>query len=407
MNEQEKMLNERLNKKIHSYTEYRKDRNGNSIPYHRYYFSYNNKKYLFTSEAEAREKYKRLFYGEPEQVKAKNTPSTDITVEQAIKDWFVSYAKAVKPSTAARAYMTVKNTIIPAVGSIKVLEITTADIQQMCNSCATTGSAKKAYEYLRRFYKEKHYLHRFEISPFDAVNYKQYEPHMDKQIFNDKEIADICDEAINYKTYKYGYIFYLLAMTGMRVGEARALRIRDFIFDNKGNYKLAIDETVNEGVKFTNFDEHINTTELLTPKTKSSARTIPISSDIFEEFLKYKHLSRLTSLISSRHEYDDRADEFVFANRNGNPANHKQIYKEWNELLQACGIPKRGRTLHSLRHTFATRRTQEGTPPKQLSQYLGHSDTRTTEQIYAHTQPEELREHIVNYPMNEPREDKK
>ena len=145
MTEQEKMLNERMNRRIHSYTDYRIDRQGNRVPYQRYYFSYNGKKHAYMTEQAAREAYRRLFAGEPEQVRAKNTPSTDITVEQAIKEWFVGYSATVKPDSAARTYRTLKNVIIPSVGSIRILDISSADIQRMCDCAPTTNYAKKRW----------------------------------------------------------------------------------------------------------------------------------------------------------------------------------------------------------------------------------------------------------------------
>jgi integrase len=47
-------------------------------------------------------------------------------------------------------------------------------------------------------------------------------------------------------------------------------------------------------------------------------------------------------------------------------------------------------TPHTLRHTAATWMAQAGVPMMMVSRYLGHTDTRTTERIYAHHAPEYL-----------------
>jgi len=47
-------------------------------------------------------------------------------------------------------------------------------------------------------------------------------------------------------------------------------------------------------------------------------------------------------------------------------------------------------TPHTLRHTAATWMAQAGTPMLVISRYLGHSDSRTTERVYAHHSPEYL-----------------
>jgi integrase len=44
-----------------------------------------------------------------------------------------------------------------------------------------------------------------------------------------------------------------------------------------------------------------------------------------------------------------------------------------------------------LRHSAAVHMAEEGVPMSEISQYLGHSDTRITEQIYARFSPDYLR----------------
>jgi len=46
---------------------------------------------------------------------------------------------------------------------------------------------------------------------------------------------------------------------------------------------------------------------------------------------------------------------------------------------------------HMLRHSAAVHMAEEGVPMSEISQYLGHSDTRITEQIYARFSPDYLR----------------
>lgn len=49
-------------------------------------------------------------------------------------------------------------------------------------------------------------------------------------------------------------------------------------------------------------------------------------------------------------------------------------------------------TIHDLRHTAAVWMAGAGVPMSKISQYLGHSDTATTERIYARYQPEHLKD---------------
>ncbi len=397
--EQEKMLAERMKNKIHRSTYTKTDKNGNKKVYERYYFNYEGEKYYYSSEEEAKAGYKSLFYGEPEIKKIKKKVKPSSTIEEEIKLWFKDYIPGRKPSTVERCHSVIKNQIIPSVGYLKLLELTHSDVQKMIDNCESTSTAKKSFDYLRLFYKDKKLLKYFDDSPFESIKYEKLKAPKEKSIFLDKEIESICKESRDYKKYSYGYIFYLVAMTGMRIGEARALRIKDFDREGENGYSISIDETITDGREYKDFDSSKNTSEALKPKTKRSNRIIPISEDVFEEFRVYKKFSKLRFFI----EKEDRAEEFVFANRNNNPAAKKEINSQFNRILKACHITKKGRTIHSLRHTYATRRIEEGANLGQLSIYLGHGDIRTTESVYVHSKPEEMRSFIESHPMDERR----
>ena len=62
--------------------------------------------------------------------------------------------------------------------------------------------------------------------------------------------------------------------------------------------------------------------------------------------------------------------------------------KDFKEAVDRCGL--KGITLHTLRHTFASRRLAEGVPMKAIQLWLGHRSYKTTADIYAHESPEFL-----------------
>ena len=65
-------------------------------------------------------------------------------------------------------------------------------------------------------------------------------------------------------------------------------------------------------------------------------------------------------------------------------------YRTW---IRICGhMAERGirtLTMHSLRHTFATRSLEAGRSVKWVSQQLGHRDASLTLNTYAHALPDE------------------
>jgi integrase len=54
-----------------------------------------------------------------------------------------------------------------------------------------------------------------------------------------------------------------------------------------------------------------------------------------------------------------------------------------------CGLPQV--TAHVFRHSAATHLAEAGRPMSEIAQFLGHSDSRTTERVYARYSPEFLR----------------
>ena len=58
------------------------------------------------------------------------------------------------------------------------------------------------------------------------------------------------------------------------------------------------------------------------------------------------------------------------------------INNEFKKFLKRHNLPNVH--IHDLRHANASLLINMGLPVKMISEHLGHSDTRTTENIYAH-----------------------
>ncbi len=72
----------------------------------------------------------------------------------------------------------------------------------------------------------------------------------------------------------------------------------------------------------------------------------------------------------------------VFLNYQGEPISDRGVRKLVVAYRDRAGITKRA-SCHSLRHTFATYKAEQGVSPFQLQEWLGHSSLATT-QIYVH-----------------------
>jgi len=79
--------------------------------------------------------------------------------------------------------------------------------------------------------------------------------------------------------------------------------------------------------------------------------------------------------------------DLVFSNSEGMPLLRRNIIKRhYKPALLAAGLPAEAR-LYDLRHTCATLLLAAGTPPKIVSERLGHSDVTLTMNVYSHVMP--------------------
>lgn len=83
-------------------------------------------------------------------------------------------------------------------------------------------------------------------------------------------------------------------------------------------------------------------------------------------------------------------DDLVFAQASGRPIDKKSDYDDWCRLLERAGV--RHVRLHDGRHTAATLLLSEGVHPRVVMELLGHSQMRTTMDIYSHVMPALARE---------------
>jgi integrase/recombinase XerC len=95
--------------------------------------------------------------------------------------------------------------------------------------------------------------------------------------------------------------------------------------------------------------------------------------------LEKKGIQALRSYLAVRPE---TGYEQLFLNYTGSPLSERGVRKMLDKYLDAAAITKKI-SPHSLRHTFATRKAEQGVTPYLLKEWLGHARLDTT-QIYVH-----------------------
>ncbi|NTZ20580.1 site-specific integrase, partial [Paenibacillus sp. JMULE4] len=175
-------------------------------------------------------------------------------------------------------------------------------------------------------------------------------------------------EAAKYSIRPIDYpAFLTLAYTGLRVGELCALKWRDIDFD---------EQTISITKTLYNRKNKSGAHELQTPKTKSSRRIIDVDKSVLDVLDRHKNQQKIVSM-------DDRENDFIFADENGQPITTYYIWRRMVALLKEAGI-KHHLSPHSLRHTHTSLLAEAGVSLEVIQHRLGHQDDKITRSIYLH-----------------------
>ena len=158
----------------------------------------------------------------------------------------------------------------------------------------------------------------------------------------------------------------LVLETGLRAGELIGLTGDEVDFEK--NY-IHVRHTMQ-------YDKRIGW-YFSTPKSKQSTRDIYMTP-------KCKQIlnAALISYNSKKRNADSRFTNLVFTSIHGTPIRNNSYDIGIKNICEKADIPHF--SIHSLRHTFASRCIIAGISPKVLQTVMGHSDISTTMNIYVH-----------------------
>lgn len=282
-------------------------------------------------------------------------PKTEMKFRELVEKWRLAAVPTIKETTACYYLKTLRVHVVPAFGERQISEITKYDVELFL--------AEKAPKYCRNTLRGMRVsLGRvlawavsskwLKENPCAGVKLPCAGSRIVRSVLRPKDVLAIA--AGLREPYRTLVLF--LAVTGLRIGEAIAIRWSDLNGD-----VLRVERRIYEG-------------RVSDPKTRSSVRELPLPAAILE---------RLSGLRQSR------CDGWVFQSRDGTPVNPGNALKRYiRPVVKALGLSIGG--WHDFRHTLATRLLTTGTPLKIASGILGHSDARAT-LGYQHPCPEDFR----------------
>lgn len=331
----------------------------------------------FATKSEAKIKAARF---EENQRRHGFSESKRLTFQEVYDSWFEQYKNTVRESTWVKTRDNFRLHILPRFGDKILSKITPLDCQTAINEWFAAGFAKYR-QFLGMVSRIFKYAIRMDIAYSNPtvkvivpVDREKPATTMKDNYYALDELKTFFEAATEFNNPKAYTLFRLLAFTGMRRGEALALRWSDVDF-SAGT--ITVNKTVTEG---DGYRLMVNS-----PKTYTSNRNVSVDPK--------------TISILQRRQWEQRQELFTVGMR---PVGADQLIftSDANDLLQLTypqkwldwivkahnkkhpDNPLKRITVHGFRHTYATLAHAGNIEAKEVQAQLGHKRLATTMDIY-------------------------
>lgn len=318
----------------------------------RFYFMGKQQCVYARSKTECSKKMRERKADLTKSLKNSPVPSKKKSLNEFFDFWVNNFkAQRVKESTLLKTKEVYTRYIRYTLGELKIDKIDYLMIQKFINDLTAYSAKKLTLQILKELYDILYKEKQVAKNPTNLV----FVPKKNKEsIVKEKKIKEVItsvDEEIIFNCCKKGSPIHLalkfILYTGLRRGECLGLQWKNV---NLEENKIYIDRQWN-----------LVLGRISEPKTANSIRYVPLFDDA-------KMI--LTELNKKPHSNED----YVFNNA-------KNITQRTCELSRDSCVHF---SVHTLRHTFATRCYAAGVDPKSIQMLLGHESVDTTLNTYVH-----------------------
>jgi integrase len=293
-------------------------------------------------------------------------PSSTVTIDEAAQH-LKHHLEAIgrRPSTLATYESIFRSHLQWSVEEVDLERFTRRDVEELDRvmrrkelAPKTRLNALKLLSEIFAFAKRQGWCRR---NPCEQVQFPQVAPSSDIRFLTEVELVALL-QSIDVDEESFGHtdwaMFLTAALTGLRQSELLGLEWRDVDFAAE---KVRVRRSYVRG--------HWGR-----PKSRYSSRSVPMASQVAAALRR--HLDR------SQHR--DREDLVFGHPRTGKVISYSAIDQRFKKALRAAKV--REVRFEDLRHTFGTRLAAKGVPIRDIQEWMGHEDIRTT-QIYAAYEP--------------------
>lgn len=320
-------------------------------------------------------------YEETAKPAGKGSGTAPVCMFSEIADeWFTAAGTWLKKSSISKYRNILANHLIPEFGNRPVNAISRFDVKNFVTRLTKPeeeggrGFAPKTAAGILSLLKLVMDYARFEkkIEVIDLAGITVRQPLKILRVFSVQEQNRLTVYLMSNPDYvKIGILLCLY--TGIRVGELCALKWGNIDFLEEC---LMVTYTM-QRIQEPDGCGHRTRILIDCPKTSCSLRRIPIPAELF-------------SVLSCMRQSDDC---YILTGRNDAFMEPRLIQRHFDRILRACEIEHA--TVHTCRHSMATRCVELGVDIKSLSEILGHSNVAITMNRYVHPSME-LKKRSIN-----------
>lgn len=324
---------------------------------------------------------------------------SNITLDEWFDEWFSRYKiPKIKETSIAPMKGRYRTSFGRLIGNMKVAEIRNMDIQDVINTMQREGKAtssmRDALGRVRDCLESAKNNRIISENPCFDITVPWENVSKERRFLSQEEQNRFLQQAENNW---YKEMFYIMFLTGMRIGEIGGLKWEDVDFKNKCiNINRSLSCQYEAGVK---------TVRLTAPKTHNSYRRIPFMGEAEEMFLSQKKKQeKLKKELGKRYRSNGEFSDMVFVTSMGSPVFRFHAEKEIKKIVKAINEQEAFDSVreqrephyfedlypHAIRHTFCSRCFQLNMNPKVVQKLMGHQHYSTTIDIYTHVMQDDI-----------------
>ena len=298
----------------------------------------------------------------------------NVTVEGYGAHWLAMRAPDLKPRTVQSYRDVLRLHVLPTLGEKKVRRLVKGDIKALLVAKRGDGysrdSVRIIHATLRAMLAEAVEDGLLTANPADKIHRRLRLVASAKarseqvKAMTEEQLGTFLREARTLLTPDLGGLFVLLAETGLRIGEALALKPEDFDWNRP---EVRIERALSQR-------GHLDTPKAGYGRTVDLSRS-PAAVAAVQALLDGRKAAKVVKL-----------SPWLFSTASGKPYSQRNVLRDMKRVLKRAKLPLHF-SLHCLRHTYAAQRIAAGENVYYVARQLGHASTKLTLDTYGRWLP--------------------